>query len=182
MQNFKDRIKHIHKELGIPSCYEAEYGLPLQYEEENLVEIENDIYDRKQFLAESAVSAWINMKADAEDSGVKLEIVSAFRSVEKQKLIIKNKLNKGQCILDILKVSAAPGYSEHHTGMAIDITTPCCKPLIEAFESTKAFIWLVNNAENYSFYMSYPKNSENRIMYEPWHWSVHSAGAGGISP
>ena len=42
---------------------------------------------------------------------------------------------------------AAPGYSEHHTGRAVDLTTPACDPLAEEFENTQAFDWLHLNAK-----------------------------------
>lgn len=40
------------------------------------------------------------------------------------------------------------------------------------FESTKAFSWLKQNAEDYGFIMRYPKDKEDitKITYEPWHW------------
>lgn len=171
MQKIEDQIKDIHKKLGILEDYESKYGLALQLEEKHLVEIGEDIFDRKQYLSESAASSWLKMRADAINDGVQLDIVSAFRSIEKQRLIIENKLKQGQGVLNILKVSAAPGYSEHHTGRAIDITTPNCEPLIEAFEFTKAFSWLVDNASKYYFSMSYHENHSNGVAYEPWHWA-----------
>jgi len=51
-----------------------------------------------------------------------LEPVSGFRSVERQAQLIRGKLARGQRLDDILRSNAAPGYSEHHTGRALDIT------------------------------------------------------------
>ncbi len=71
---------------------------------------------------------------------------------------------------EILSVSAAPGYSEHHTGRAVDLTTPGTRPLEEDFEATPAFEWLTGTAEDFGFRMSYPRNNRHGIAYEPWHW------------
>jgi D-alanyl-D-alanine carboxypeptidase len=69
-------------------------------------------------------------------------------------------------------VSALPGYSEHHTGRAIDITTPDFKPLTEEFEHSSAFKWLTQRANEFGFTMTYPRNNEFGIAYEPWHWTL----------
>lgn len=63
--------------------------------------------------------------------------------------------------------SARAGYSEHQTGLAIDIS-----PIDTAFESTKTFAWLLANAHNYGFILRYPKGYESvtGYTYEPWHW------------
>jgi D-alanyl-D-alanine carboxypeptidase len=62
--------------------------------------------------------------------------------VEKQKEIIQKKLDSGSNIEEILKLCAAPGYSEHHSGRALDLTVHGCKPLAEEFDKTEAFSWL----------------------------------------
>jgi D-alanyl-D-alanine carboxypeptidase len=69
-------------------------------------------------------------------------------------------------------VSAPPGYSEHHTGYAIDIGDAAAPAtnLSPKFEQTKAFKWLNANAARFSFEMSFPKNNPQGVSYEPWHW------------
>ena len=76
-----------------------------------------------------AANAWFAMRDDAAARDLKLQVVSAYRAVSYQASIIQNKLDKGQKIEDILKVSAAPGFSEHHSGRALDLTTPGFEPL-----------------------------------------------------
>ena len=73
-------------------------------------------------------------------------------------------------LVDILRVNAAPGYSEHHTGRAIDLGTIGCRALEEEFELTEAFAWLENNAAHFQFSLSYPRNNPSGVIYEPWHW------------
>ena len=173
MKNYIERINLIHRELGIPENYEHEFGLMLQQEEIELVEIENDIYGRLQRLTPVAARAWQAMKSQAVNEGVILRVVSAFREIDKQREIIKNKIMSGQAISEILKVCAAPGYSEHHTGRALDLASTECKPLTEDFENTKAFSWLMENANFHSFRLSYPKGNKAGIFYEPWHWAYN---------
>jgi D-alanyl-D-alanine carboxypeptidase len=71
---------------------------------------------------------------------------------------------------EILKVNAAPGFSEHHSGRAIDIGTPGQPPAEESFEHTAAYAWLDAHAEQFGFRLSYPRGNSHGISYEPWHW------------
>ncbi len=65
---------------------------------------------------------------------------------------------------------AIPGFSEHHSGRAIDIHTKGKNILDEEFESTEEFIWLSKNAAQFEFRLSYPRSNSFGIIYEPWHW------------
>jgi D-alanyl-D-alanine carboxypeptidase len=171
MLEFEKRIKAIHRKLRIPEAYESHCGLTLQKEENDLTAIGNDIYGRPQRLAVEAAKSWNAMKFQAGKDGVCLRVVSAFRDVDKQTEIIQRKIDSGRSISEILRVCAAPGYSEHHTGRAVDLTTIGCEPLSESFETTEAFEWLKENANFYSFKLSYPKGNNSGISYEPWHWA-----------
>ena len=71
---------------------------------------------------------------------------------------------------EILQVNAAPGYSEHHGGEALDIGTPGEPPAEESFETTPAFAWLSQHAARHGFSLSYPRDNPHGIVYEPWHW------------
>ena len=77
---------------------------------------------------------------------------------------------------DILRVNAAPGCSEHHTGRAIDITSVDCSPLSEAFATTSAYDWLQLNAAQFGFFMTFPAGNSFGIIYEPWHWALRQSG------
>jgi D-alanyl-D-alanine carboxypeptidase len=173
MEELKERIAAVHKSLGIPKEYENGCGLILQFEASDLAEIENDIYGRPQRLRPEAASAWRAMKGHAENEGIVLNIVSAFRTVDRQSEIIQRKIDSGQTISEILRVCAAPGYSEHHTGRAVDLTTKGCEPLSVSFDTTEAFRWLKDKAHYYSFKLSYPNGNKLGISYEPWHWAYN---------
>ena len=139
-------------------------------EPDELVDTEPDFLDRPQRLTPAAFAAWSEMKSCATEDGVELLLISAFRSVQYQCELIERKIERDQKIEDILKVNAAPGFSEHHTGRAIDIGTSGCEPLVEDFEKTVAFQWLSLNAGRFGFTLSYPRSNPWGIDYEPWHW------------
>ena len=143
----------------------------MQWEANRLVSIGHDIFEREQFLAPGAAGAWRSMAAAADSDNVELQVVSAFRSFDYQEEIIRRKLEQGQDIADILRVSAAPGFSEHHTGRALDLTTPGFAVLEEEFENSPAFAWLDESASRFGFYLSFPRDNPHRVAYEPWHWA-----------
>ena len=126
-------------------------------------------------MTSQAATAWSRMKSSAASSNVELQAVSAFRSVDYQTGIIQRKLDAGQNMAEILQVSAAPGYSEHHSGNALDISTPGYTPLEEEFENSPAFAWLKKSAEKFGFSLSYPRNNSHGVCYEPWHWCWSAA-------
>jgi len=156
--------------LGIPQDYGLQRNLPLQPECPQPVSIGKDLFDREQFLAEDAAGAWLNLQKAASKDGIELQVVSAYRPVEYQAGIVQRKLDAGIAIDDILKVSAAPGFSEHHSGRALDLTTPGFEVLEEEFELSLAFAWLLNHAHEFGFRLSYPRDNPHGVAYEPWHW------------
>ncbi|MBU2099312.1 MAG: D-alanyl-D-alanine carboxypeptidase family protein [Gammaproteobacteria bacterium] len=160
----------LHASLGIAPDYEQRSGLPLQLEPAELADAGLDMFGRAQSMTPETLLAWRQMLESAAVDGVELLLVSAFRSVDYQARLIQKKLDAGRTLDDILRVNAAPGFSEHHTGRAVDIATPGDAPLEESFEKTNAFKWLQNNAGRFGFVMSYPRSHRNAISYEPWHW------------
>jgi len=159
--------------LGVPRDYGRTRSLRRVPEPRRLVAIGNDTQGRPQLLAPSAARAWTRMVAAATHDGVVLQVVSAYRSTEYQLGILQRKLERGQPIEEILRVSAAPGYSEHHSGRALDITTPGFTALEEEFEQSPAFAWLGANAARFGFRLSYPRGNRHGIAFEPWNWCWH---------
>jgi D-alanyl-D-alanine carboxypeptidase len=165
------RLRELHEELGIPGDYGAGSARPCYEDSTELVDVGPNLVGRMQRLAPAAAEQWAAMQAAAADDGITLLLVSGFRSVEYQARLIRKKINAGQLLSDILTVNAAPGYSEHHTGRAVDIATPGSRPLTEEFEHSQAFRWLTENAGRFGFSMSYPRNNPAGFIYEPWHWA-----------
>ena len=161
-------------ELGVPRDHGKTRKLRRVREPRQLVGIGSDIHGRLQWLAPRAARAWLRLVAAAARDGVILQVVSAFRSSEYQLGIVRRKLERGQTIEEILRVSAAPGFSEHHSGRAVDLTTPGFRALEEEFEQSDAFAWLRRHARRFGFRLSYPRRNVHGITYEPWHWCWHA--------
>jgi zinc D-Ala-D-Ala carboxypeptidase len=160
--------------LGVPRDYGHVRKMVAVREPRELAFIGVDIHDRPQWLSTRAARAFANMHAAAREDRVTLQIVSAFRSADYQLGILRGKRERGLPIGEILRVSAAPGYSEHHSGRAVDLTTPGHVALEEDFERSAAFTWLRANAARYGFALSYPRDNRHGIAYEPWHWCWHA--------
>lgn len=169
--DYRQSIAALHSGFDIPADYAEKRRLALCEEAKELVSIGPDSLGREQRMAPKAAQAWGRMREAASRDGVQLLAVSGFRSVEYQCALIQRKLDRGMKIADVLKINAAPGYSEHHTGRALDITTPDSQPLEVAFETTPAYAWLTRHAGEYGFKLSYPRDNPHGINYEPWHWA-----------
>jgi len=172
-QPYERRVAAILLKLGIPASYGSDSGVPLQREATDLCPVGADIYGRDQRLTPDVAARWQAMQAAAAQQGVSLLLVSAFRSLEYQRQIWERKLAAGESVAQILRVSAPPGYSEHHTGRAIDLPASGCDPLTEEFEGTPEFAWLDAHAGKFGFSMPYSRHNRYGMIYEPWHWSVH---------
>jgi zinc D-Ala-D-Ala carboxypeptidase len=120
-----------------------------------------------------AAKAYKEMAAAAQADGVAIVPLSAFRSVkDQQELFFDVSRERNQRPQERANVSAPPGHSEHHTGYAIDVgdsSVPAVN-LSQDFENTAAYRWLQTNAARFSFELSFPKNNEQGVSYEPWHW------------
>ncbi|KGG12342.1 MULTISPECIES: M15 family metallopeptidase [Prochlorococcus] len=113
------------------------------------------------------------MRSAASRDGIKLVLLSGFRSVDLQRSIFyENKSLRNQIAIERARVSAPPGYSEHSTGYAIDLGdgTRRDTDFEVSFEATPAFRWLKANAAKYHFILSFPKGNSQKVSYEPWHW------------
>ena len=110
------------------------------------------------------------MMEDAARAGAPLQLGSAFRSVQYQADIVNRKKKSGQTDLQIYTMSAPAGYSEHHTGFAVDFS-----PINHGFATTPGFKWLLQNASRYGFKQTFNKNyvAKTKVSEESWHWAWH---------
>lgn len=145
----------------------------LPYEEAPLSELVPVSADGQIKLRRAAAERFQAMAAAAQASGIVLVPLSGFRSQQDQDyLFFEVKEQQAQRTSERALVSAPPGYSEHHTGYAIDIGD-ASQPhthLKVAFEQTPAFQWLEANAARFSFELSFPRGNPQGVSYEPWHW------------
>jgi D-alanyl-D-alanine carboxypeptidase len=157
-------------ELGLADDYGESRGLALVAEPTVLEYAGRDRYRRPLWLTAQASHGWRALQAAARAVGLVLEAISGYRSHDYQLGIFRRKLARGLGVDEILTVNAAPGYSEHHGGNALDISTPGEPAAEESFEATPAFAWLQKHAGVFGFRMSYPRGNPHGIVYEPWHW------------
>ena len=162
--------------LGLDEMgYAARTGLGLVAEPDWLAFAGFDRYRRPLWLRLDAARAWRHLSDAALRDDVVLEAISGYRSHDYQLGIFERKLERGLDIEQILAVNAAPGFSEHHGGLALDIGAPDEPPAEESFEQTTAFAWLRSHAGDHGFAMSYPRGNPHGIVHEPWHWCFQPA-------
>ncbi|NPV02546.1 MAG: M15 family metallopeptidase [Brevinematales bacterium] len=141
------------------------------------------------YLRKETYAAFIRMHDAAMKEGVKIFIISAFRSFYDQKAIWEQKWNGGKTVAGknlakevpdfverakyILLYSSMPGTSRHHWGTDIDLNS-LENSYFASGDGKKIYDWLAKHAAEYGFYQPYtPKPSTRATGYEEekWHWS-----------
>lgn len=170
-------LRRLWKSLGIPADYARTRRMPVQRAARLLVSIGPAADDGKPLrLAPRAAAAWRRMRAAAAGDGLHLLPLSGYRSVARQTRVIRRELAAGESIESILRLVAAPGCSEHHTGRALDLGSPAHRRLDADFARTAEFSWLRRRAGRFGFHLSYPRRNPHGIGYEPWHWCWRARG------
>ena len=127
--------------------------------EANTIQIRNEVYEAFKLMWNAA-----------NEEGHYLMVESGFRTYDYQKKIYDDYAKKrGVTYAD--SIAARPGYSEHQTGLALDIYSKSCSTSNE-FKNTKVYEWLLNNSYKYGFILRYPEN-KNKITgynFESWHY------------
>ena len=145
------------------------HRLPEGFGQINLVNMNREytVNDGKQYLLrDEAYQKFVQMSDAAKSEGIPIKAISAYRTEDYQRMLYTNKVRTaGQIHAD--NYSARPGFSEHQTGLAVDINSTST-----SFEYTPAFAWLQNHAHEYGFIMRYPRGREwiTGYSYEPWHY------------
>ena len=123
-------------------------------------------------LEEEALDAFDKMKKDASKEGIVLNIRSGYRSYSTQvSLFNRYAQNDGSEVANTY--SAKAGFSEHQTGLALDITNRNTnKAPGDWFDDTPEAKWLYENAYKYGFIIRYPQGKEHvtGYIYESWHY------------
>ena len=155
--------------LDVTQTSELNGGVPSEVTYVKGVLIANKSYglpaDYNPGLDATAKSQFDILAADAKKEGLNIYLASGFRSYEYQSKIYNNYVSLyGQATADTF--SARPGYSEHQTGLAIDVNT-----VDDSFAATEESKWLASNAHKYGFIIRYPKGKDDitGYQYESWH-------------
>ncbi|MFH1688390.1 MAG: M15 family metallopeptidase [bacterium] len=120
------------------------------------------------YLERSARDALVVMAEAALRDSVRLLVRSGYRSPGYQLKLLRRRLANGQSFRSIMWAVAPPGYSQHHTGRAVDLTTADTTSV--PFAQRKAYRWLRANADRFGFSETYPPENESPPAAEPWHW------------
>ncbi|MFM1845420.1 MAG: hypothetical protein RI917_738 [Actinomycetota bacterium] len=127
---------------------------------------------RKLKLQENAASALEEMAEGLASQGAgNLFVNSAYRSYDEQAALFISKTKQyGEAVA--LVRSAKAGFSEHQTGLAVDVSAPeqgCV--ILKCFGNTKAGKWLAENSWRFGFIIRYEIEATpiTGYTYEPWH-------------
>lgn len=147
---YVDGILVVNKDYGLPRNYETDTG-----REDS-----------------EAMEAFKEMKEAARKDGIIINIRSGYRSYYTQVDLYNSYVRRdGKAAAD--RYSARPGFSEHQTGLVLDITTGNTSRSIGTwFDDTPQAEWLYENAYKYGFILRYPQGKEDitGYMYESWHY------------
>ena len=121
--------------------------------------------DYRIYVLTDVKAAFSRMAEAAKQDSIDLIVDSGYRSASFQERIIRQRLEDGQNMQEVLTMVAPPGYSEHETGRAVDLV-----PSEALFASSKIYLWLTENASRFGFRESYPESTADSISWEPWHW------------
>lgn len=130
---------------------------------------ENQRYEK---LHSDAAFALMKLTNAARDDGVWIILSSGFRGYDKQAELFEYQTQKRGSPEEAAKSSAPLGYSEHHTGLTVDLAdghTPDAD-VNQSFADTEAFEWLLQYGEEFGFELSFPRDNHQGVSYEPWHW------------
>ena len=145
------------------------YRLPEDFLPEDIVTIRNWYSYEGNKIRKEVNDQFVAMYNAAKKEELALIANSSFRSFQEQEETYSSSVKAhGKAWAD--QYAARPGFSEHQTGLAIDIITYGADR--DTFESTKEFQWLQDHAHEYGFILRYPKGKEKitGYDYESWHY------------
>ena len=118
-------------------------------------------------LRKEAMDAYIEMSKACEKDGLSIVINSAYRSYDDQ-IDTQEYYRKWYGDSYVEKYVAKPGYSEHQTGLAIDVGSK----KYNTFASSKEYKWMLDNSYKYGYIIRYEKKYEHMTLFraEPWHY------------
>lgn len=140
-----------------------------KYVPNHLIELSTDYSKGGIYLVEEASKWFQKLVDDAKQEGIVIRAISAYRSYDYQ-VKLYNRYVEQEGIEKADTYSARPGFSEHQTGLCVDVDDR--KLNFTEFENSKSFEWMQENAYRYGFILRYPKDKEKitGYTYESWHY------------
>ena len=165
---YKD-IKTLYSPTSYDILVNKNNRLTSSYIPNDLEVIDINYSCKDKYLRHEARISFEEMAKKAKIDGYNIIAVSTYRPYEYQEKIYNDYvIKKGKYYADL--ASARAGYSEHQTGLAVDVADLSLD--YDNFEKTKEFKWIKNNAHKYGFILRYPKAKFHitGFKYEPWHY------------
>ena len=168
IEHYEDTEEATHKNT-IQILVNKHYYLPKDYVPKNLEAISNRYALSGMKLVSEAKEAYEKMAKDAEKQDLNIVAMSTYRSYNYQ-VNLYNRYAKQDGKEKADTYSGRPGYSEHQTGLAMDVYNK--KEDYTRFEKTEEFKWMQKHAHEYGFILRYPKGKEKETgyQYESWHY------------
>ena len=140
-----------------------------------LVRIKN-VWSEDIKIEKETYKQYISLEKALKEDGINIKLDSAYRSVQSQQELWDEWVSAPEKGLAYAKkFMAAPGYSEHHTGLAIDICLEKDGELVydndKMFADIETFLKIHAKLADYGFILRYLKGKEETTgyTYEPWH-------------
>ncbi len=174
-----------------PSPNDSNYGAaPTVYNYDGMTYIQGVLIANKSYslpagfapgLDQTCLNQFYKLQNAASQQGLNIWLSSGYRSYDYQAQIYNNYVARdGQAAADTY--SARPGYSEHQTGLAIDVNQ-----IDDSFIGTPEAVWLENHCHEYGFILRYPQGKQDitGYKYESWHiryvgtdmsYAIHNSG------
>lgn len=155
--------------LGYGILVNKHYSLPEKYAPDDVVTMNNQYAYPNNSIRKDVYDAFKEMSKSAKEEGITLIVNSSYRTYNAQKDLYDDYADK-KGIEYADKYAARPDFSEHQTGLALDIFSPGYG--MKNFEESKAFVWLSKNSWKFGFILRYPKDKESitGYSYEAWHY------------
>ena len=168
-EDFYKNVKNIKNPDKIDVLVNKNNKLPEDYVPNDLETIDIKYSYENKMLRKEAKEMFEKLSSDALALGYRIVATSAYRPYDYQKDLYDYYVKeKGQDYADLC--SARPGFSEHQTGLAVDVEGS--NRSYDDFEEAYEFEWMKENAHKYGFILRYPKGKEKitGFKYEPWHY------------
>ena len=135
----------------------------------NLVEMTTPYSKEGIYLVEEARDNFYKLVDKAKEEGLTIRAISAYRGYTYQKRLY-DKYVEADGVNKADTYSARPGFSDHQTGLAIDVDNTISS--FENFTNTKEYQWMLDNSYKYGFILRYPSGKESITTYqfESWHY------------
>ena len=134
-------------------------------------------YNGNRLPVDSRIAdALLDMAEGCKAAGFPVYLSSSYRSYSEQNYLLERKIGQGYDYDTAVTIVAAPGTSEHQTGLCCDITDYYRELKDSSLEETDTYKWLAENCTDYGFIVRYPANKSGGadtvtgVIYEPWHF------------